>query len=325
MAGCHARHPHAAVQLQRVKHVGAAEGAVHHPGGAWAVVVVEDVVRADHHVHPVAGGGAVGQVAGEHAQAGFHPAFGGHGAGDEAAAADEIGHEAGARPVVDAVGRIPLRQPAGVHHADPVGDGEGFVLVVGDEQGGDALFQQDGAHVAADLLAQLRVQRREGFVQQQQARLGRQCPGQGHALLLAAGELVGVAAAHAGQAHQVEQLLDPGAALVRRPAVQAEADVGGHVQVREQGDVLEHHAHPALLGGHQQPVAGDGVAVQGDAAAVRGQEAGHQAQQGGLAAAGGADQAADQALVQGEGDVFQHRLAVEPHVQVVNGQHGGLS
>ncbi len=56
----------------------------------------------------------------------------------EHAMADEVGHEARCRAVVQRVGVVPLVQPALVHHADDVADGEGLQLVVGDEQRGGA-------------------------------------------------------------------------------------------------------------------------------------------------------------------------------------------
>ena len=52
----------------------------------------------------------------------------------EHAVADEVGDEARGRAVVQRVRVVPLVQPALVHHADRVADGEGLQLVVRDEQ-----------------------------------------------------------------------------------------------------------------------------------------------------------------------------------------------
>ncbi len=62
----------------------------------------------------------------------------------------------------------------------------------------------------ADLLAQrhadLGVERRQRLVEQQQLGLGRQRPGERHALLLAAGELVGIAVAELLQLDERQHL-----------------------------------------------------------------------------------------------------------------------
>ncbi len=55
----------------------------------------------------------------------------------------------------------------------------------------------------------LRSRAPEGFVEQQGRGVVDQGPGQGHPLLLAAGELSGLAAGEVGEAHDREQLVDP--------------------------------------------------------------------------------------------------------------------
>ena len=64
---------------------------------------------------------------------------------------------------------------------------------------------QPGAQVGADV----GVQRAERLVEQQHARLHRERAGERHALALAARELRRVAVAEAGQADELEQLVDP--------------------------------------------------------------------------------------------------------------------
>ncbi len=75
---------------------------------------------------------------------------------------------------------------------------------MGDEDEGDAELALQGFQFELHLLAQLEVERPERFVQQQDARLVDQCPGDGDALALAAGELARLAVADAGQAHQLQ-------------------------------------------------------------------------------------------------------------------------
>ena len=78
--------------------------------------------------------------------------------------------------------------------AMPVGSDHGLVLVVGDDHEGECRGVCCRAmQLELGLLAQLAVQRRHGLVEEQDARCGREGAGQGHALLLAAGELVGLA------------------------------------------------------------------------------------------------------------------------------------
>ena len=77
------------------------------------------------------------------------------------------------------------------------------------------------AQPLAQLGADLRVQRAEGLVEQQHARLDGERAGEGHALALAAGELVRVAGLVAGEADDAEQLVDLGLDLGLRPLADA--------------------------------------------------------------------------------------------------------
>ncbi len=71
---------------------------------------------------------------------------------------------------------------------DAAGGGDGKPDVVRDDQHGHALVAQFPQH-AAHLVAQLGVERARRFIHQQHLRTHGQCAGDGHALLLAAGEL----------------------------------------------------------------------------------------------------------------------------------------
>ena len=93
-----------------------------------------------------------------------------HRAGQERALADEVGHEAVGRLVVQVVGGGPLLDAPAGHDADLVGDGEGLVLVVRDQQRGGAGGLQQGPQFAAQALTQLDVEVGERLVQQQQPR-----------------------------------------------------------------------------------------------------------------------------------------------------------
>ena len=100
-----------------------------------------------------------------------------------AAAPDEHGARAekrrdvqGARPLVEPVGCVHLEQAPAVHHADAVAELEGFLLVVGHEDGRDAEGLLDLLQALAQLRADLDVERSERLVEQQHARLVREGP-----------------------------------------------------------------------------------------------------------------------------------------------------
>ena len=147
-----------------------------------------------------------------------------HPSAHEAERADERGDEAGTRRVVDLERRAHLLDPALVHHHDPVRHRQGFLLVVGDVDRGDAERLLQRADLLAQRDADLGVQGRQGLVEQQHLRLDRERPGQGHALLLAAGELVGIAGAQGRQLDQPQHLVDPARDLGLRPLRDLEAE-----------------------------------------------------------------------------------------------------
>lgn len=88
------------------------------------------------------------------------------------------------RPLIEILGRPELLEPALVHHADAVGDRHRLLLVVRDEHRRDARLALQIADLLAHLGSQLRVERRERFVEQQHVGLDGHRPGERHALLL---------------------------------------------------------------------------------------------------------------------------------------------
>jgi len=190
------------------------------------------------------------------------------------------------------------------HDDDAVRHDHGLGLVVRDVERGDADPLLQRADEESHLVAQLGVEVGERLVEQQQPRLDHQRAREGHALLLAAGELARVALAQARELHHREHGIDP--ALHLRGGdlahLQAEAEVLADVHVREERVVLEHHADVPPLGGQH----GDVGAVEGDGATGRELEPGDAAQGRGLAAAGGAEQRDELALGDVEVDAL-HR------------------
>ena len=96
------------------------------------------------------------------------------------------------RVVVDVVGRADLLDAAFIHHHHAVGHLQRLFLIVGDKHAGDVNFVVQLPQPAAQFQADLRVQRAERLVQQQDAGLDRQGARQGDPLPLAAGKLGGI-------------------------------------------------------------------------------------------------------------------------------------
>ena len=147
---------------------------------------------------------------------------------------------------------------------------------------------------------QVGVEAGERLVEQHEARLGRQRAGERDALALAAGQLVGVAVAVAGEADDAEPVLALARAradrdMPRSPKVMLPATR----EVREQGVLLEHEPGAPVLGLDAPRAVVDDVAADADLALVGGGQPGDDAQQRRLAAPARADER-DQ-LVVGDG------------------------
>ncbi len=80
--------------------------------------------------------------------------------------ADEIGDEKVGGSVVDLVGRADLLEKTAIHNRDPVGQGERFVLVVGDKDRGVAGLALQMLQLPPGLLALGRIEMRQGLVEQ---------------------------------------------------------------------------------------------------------------------------------------------------------------
>ena len=148
------------------------------------------------------------------------------------------------RPLVDLGRRPDLREPAAVHHRDAVGDGHRLLLVVGDDDEGDAEPALQFHQLELRLLAQLLVERGQRLVEQQHARALGQRAGERDALALAAGELVGLRRPKPSSLTSASISVDArgdlarcGSLSCRRP----KRDVALDRQMRKQRVALEHH------------------------------------------------------------------------------------
>ena len=172
----------------------------------------------------------------------------------------EVGHKGVFGLVVDVLRGADLLYSARVHHHHCVGHGQGLLLVVGDVDKGDAQGLLDALQFILHVLAQLQVQSAQGLVQQQDLGPVYQGPGDGHPLLLSAGELGDPALFKALQVDHLEHLHDPVVDLllgqldllfglrVHLGDAQTEGDILKHVEVGEQGVPLKHSIYRPFVG-----------------------------------------------------------------------------
>ena len=112
---------------------------------------------------------------------------------------------------------------------------------MGDEDEGDPQLLLDALELHLHVLPQPQVQGPQGFVQEQDLGPVHQGPGDGDALLLAAGEAVHLPLLEAAHAHHLQHFAHPPGDLVLSQLgdAQAEGDVVVHIQVGEEGVALE--------------------------------------------------------------------------------------
>ena len=212
----------------------------------------------------------------------------GHLGFDEIGLADEVGDEAVGRSLVDFRRRSNLENVALRHDRDAVRHGEGFFLVVSHEDEGDAGLVLHALQLELHVLAELIIERRERFVEQQNLGFGRQSAGEGHALLLAAGDLAGLAVLQFFHAHEAQHGIDRRLhfALGFPEHFKAKGDVLRHRHMREQRIALEHRVDVPLEGREMRHF----LTIEEDRPIGRHLKSGDEAQQSGLAAAGWSQQ-----------------------------------
>src|SRR5258707_7257031 len=105
---------------------------------------------------------------------------------EEIGLADEFGGVTGGGVRVDFAGRSNLLERAVFQQGDAIGERHSFVLVVGDEEEGDAEFALQRFQLTLHLFAQVGVERGKRFVEQQEFWAIDKRAGEGDTLLLAA-------------------------------------------------------------------------------------------------------------------------------------------
>ncbi|RPK90591.1 hypothetical protein EES46_12745 [Streptomyces sp. ADI98-10] len=237
----------------------------------------------------------------------------GHGRRGDVVEAEEPGDERGGGALPDVQRAALLRDPAAPHHDDLIGERERLALVVRDGQHGRAQLLEERAQLDDEPFAEAAVELAERLVQHQELRARGEGPGQGDALLLAAGQRGDGAAFGPGQTDQLQQFVDPVLGLGPSCAVhpEPEGDIGADITVREELVVLEHQPEPAPVDRDARLV----PARQQDPAAVHGLESGDGPEQGGLPAAAGTEQADDPVV----GDLQVHRVQRRPPAEPYGG------
>ena len=100
--------------------------------------------------------------------------------------ADEVGNKTIFGETVNSGGFVKLLDFSLVHHCNAVRQCQRLILGVGDEHECDPSFFLQIDQLDLHLLPQLRIQRPQRFIQQQQARAIDQSPGKCYTLLLSA-------------------------------------------------------------------------------------------------------------------------------------------
>ena len=181
---------------------------------------------------------------------------------------------------------------------------------MGDHHDGDAQPPVDVLQKRQDRLGGHGIQRAGGLVAEQHLRIGGQGAGDGHALLLAAGELRGIGVRLVRQAHDLQQLLHAPVGLLPRHMGQLQriAHVLRHGGLHQQVELLKDHAHalaqlPQLPRVHVEDV----LPVHQNPPGCGRLQPVHAADQRGLARAAQADDAEDLALLHVQAHVA-HRV-----------------
>ncbi len=229
----------------------------------------------------------------------------GQGACQDIELADETGDLQSLGLFIQFKRRAGLGDSSFAHHRHLVSQREGLILIMGDDEKGEAQLLLEIFQLDLHLLAQALVERPQGLIQQEQPRFAGEGTGKGHALALATGELVWPAPAKPFQMHEGKKLFHLGENGLAGQArhLQPETDIGGDGEMREEGIGLEHHVDGPLMWRQGSQI----LAVEQDCAAVRALKAGNHAHDRALAAAGGAEQCEEAASLQHQGHII-HRL-----------------
>ena len=216
-----------------------------------------------------------------------------------------------------------------MHVDEGVGHPRGKFHLVGHQDHGHSAFSQGLDH-PQHLAGELRIQGRCHLVEQHHLGLHGQRAGNRHPLLLATRQLLGIGLRLVGQAHLLQRAGGDLARLVCRHVLHGlgcEGDVLFHRQVREQVVALEHNAH--VLAQLAQVHVGrmHRMAADLDGAAVDDLQPVYASQCGAFARTAFANDGHHLAFRNGKGHAFEHLVAAEALVHVLefhNGVYSGV-
>ena len=164
--------------------------------------------------------------------------------------AEKAGHEQVGWTPVDLQRRTDLLNEPALHDGDAVGHGHGLCLVVGDVDEGRAQLLVQAFELGTHFDPQLGVKTGQRLVQQEHVRVADGRAGQGNALRLATRALGRFLAEQMGYLEDFRRAVDAfvqfGPCNPVHP--QTEGNILVHRHVREQRQVLKHHAEMALSG-----------------------------------------------------------------------------
>src|SRR5690606_10602725 len=206
------------------------------------------------------------------------------------------------------------------HQGQTIRQRRRLVAVVGDHECGDRSFGQDLVDLGEEPLAEVAIERPQRFVEHEESRFRSEGPGQGDPLLLTTRQAVDLAGPEPRQADHLQGRLHPPVDVLDALHPQSEGDVGGDVEMGEEGIALEHQAETAAVGGNTH----HGSAIPQDVARGDLDKAGDRPQERGLARARRSEDPDDLPVGHAEVDSVEDRLAVEHDHQLPDLQHQNL-
>ncbi|MPL94335.1 hypothetical protein SDC9_40488 [bioreactor metagenome] len=190
--------------------------------------------------------------------------------------------------------RSHLDDPAQVHDEHPVGQGHGLRLVVGDEDDGEVELLLQGLDLEPHGFPELRVEVRQGLVQEHHPGVRDDGPCEGDPLLLTTRQVRRIGFLGALEVRVSQGGHHPLPELVPRGLLdpQGKGNVLEDVQVGPHGEGLEDHAQPPLLRRDVEVLRfhRHGLVTQPDFPFRQVLEPGDHAEGGGLPAAGGTEE-----------------------------------
>jgi hypothetical protein len=168
--------------------------------------------------------------------------------------------------MVDRFRCVELFEAALVEDSYPVGHSKRLVMVVGDEDGGRGSPFEEAEKLFPHFRRHVRIEVAKRLIKQEDHWLLHKSSGQGHPLLLAAGELVGIAFGQVHKAYHFEHHADLTCSFRGWQAVQSECNIVCDAQMGEERIVLEDHPDMPMLGREHMPWCRDQPTIQIDLA-----------------------------------------------------------